>query len=278
MDSNAFTTPFQLTKTMKREIYPAIDPNNPELSATGKTVLITGATGGIGGLSIVLVGRKKELLDEPASAVKAISPSTQVLALIADLTSDSDVEGLFKHAIDSLVAIDVLVHAAGGTTTGVDYELNVKASYTVAHYYLKSSPGGSIIFLGTLGAPFTFPGLSSYSGSKLALMKLAEFLDAEKPKFRVFTVHPGIVGVTETNCGAVVDALTPFAKDKGIQTGGLSLYLAQKRAGYLRGGFISVNWDDEEMEAHQEEIKEQKLLKLGFLGAKLGSDGHPWSS
>ncbi|KZM25066.1 oxidoreductase [Ascochyta rabiei] len=262
MDSNAFTTPFQLTKTMKREIYPAIDPNNPELSATGKTVLITGATGGI-----VLVGRKKELLDEPASAVKAISPSTQVLALIADLTSDSDVEGLFKHAIDSLVAIDVL-----------DYELNVKASYTVAHYYLKSSPGGSIIFLGTLGAPFTFPGLSSYSGSKLALMKLAEFLDAEKPKFRVFTVHPGIVGVTETNCGAVVDALTPFAKDKGIQTGGLSLYLAQKRAGYLRGGFISVNWDDEEMEAHQEEIKEQKLLKLGFLGAKLGSDGHPWSS
>ncbi|KAJ4347561.1 hypothetical protein N0V95_005298 [Ascochyta clinopodiicola] len=300
MDPNAFTTPFQLTKTMRREIYPAIDPKNPELSAAGKTVLITGATGGIGGevarawalagaKGIVLVGRKKELFDEPASAVKAISPSTQILALTADLTLDSDVEGLFEHAIGSLGAIDVLVHAAGGTTTGVvgdlepdvwfkDYELNVKASYIVAHHYLKSFPGGSIIFLGTLGASITYPGLSSYSGSKLALIKLAEFLDAERPELRVFTVHPGIVAVTETNRGAVVDDLTPFAKDKGIQAGGLSLYLAQKRADYLRGGFISVNWDVEEMEAHQEEIKEQKLLQLGFLGAKLGSDGHPWSS
>jgi hypothetical protein len=66
-------------------------------------------------------------------------------------------------------------------------------------------------------------------------------LDAEKPDLRVFTVHPGIVAATETNRGMVVDALTPFAKDTGIQTGGLSLYLAQKRADYLRGGFISVN-------------------------------------
>ena len=55
------------------------------------------------------------------------------------------------------------------------------------------------------------------------------------------TVHPGIVAVTETNRGVVVDALTPFAKDKGVQTRGLSLYLAQERADYPNGGFISVN-------------------------------------
>lgn len=206
-----------------------------------------------GAKGIVLVGRNKELLNEPVSAVKAISPSTQVLALTADLTSTSDIGELFKQAIVSFGAINVVVHAAGGTTTGGvvgdlepdawfrDYELNVKASYNVVHEYLQFSTAGTIIFLGTLGASFTFPGRSSYSGSKLALMKLAEFLDAEKPTLRVFTVHPGIVAVTETNRGAVVDALTPFAKDKGVQTGGLSLYLAQKRADYLRGGFISVN-------------------------------------
>jgi NAD(P)-dependent dehydrogenase (short-subunit alcohol dehydrogenase family) len=200
----------------------------------------------------VLVGRNKELLEEPSLAVKSISPAAQVLALTADLTSESEVESLFKQVTDAFGAIDVLVHAAGGTTTGVvgdlkpdawfkDYELNVKASYIVVHHYLKVIKIGTIIFLGTLGASLTFPGMSAYSGSKLALMKLAEFLDTEKPNLRVFTVHPGIVGVTETNRGAVVDALTPFAKDKGIQTGGLSLYLAQKRADYLRGGFISVN-------------------------------------
>lgn len=37
---------------MRREIYPAIDPKNPELCAAGKTVLITGGTGGIGGVGI----------------------------------------------------------------------------------------------------------------------------------------------------------------------------------------------------------------------------------
>jgi hypothetical protein len=32
------------------------------------------------------------------------------------------------------------------------------------------------------------------------------------------------------------------------------------------------------MEAHRDEIVEKKLLKLAFLGAKLGPDGHPWST
>jgi FlaA1/EpsC-like NDP-sugar epimerase len=51
MDPNAFTTPFQLTKKMHRDLYPAIDPKNESLSASGKVVMVTGATGGIGGVS-----------------------------------------------------------------------------------------------------------------------------------------------------------------------------------------------------------------------------------
>ena len=158
-----------------------------------------------GAKGIVLVGSNKELLDEPASAIKAISPPTQVLALTADSISNLGVEELFKQAIDSLGAIDVLDHAAGGTTTGVagdseldvwfrDYEFNVKASYIVVHYYLKSSTTGTVIFLSTLGASFIFPELSSYSGRKLALMKLAEFLDAEKPDLRAFHGASGHCG------------------------------------------------------------------------------------
>ena len=34
----------------------------------------------------------------------------------------------------------------------------------------------------------------------------------------------------------------------------------------------------EEMEKHREEIVEKKLVKLGFLGAKLGGEGHPWET
>ena len=51
-------------------------------------------------------------------------------------------------------------------------------------------------------------------------MKLAEFLNAEKPDLCVFTVHRGIIGEGR---GVVVDALTAAGKAKGVQTGGLSL-------------------------------------------------------
>ncbi|KAF2203256.1 NAD(P)-binding protein [Delitschia confertaspora ATCC 74209] len=300
MDPNAFTVPFQATKSLRREVYKSIDPKNPELKATGKTILITGATGGLGGevarawatagaKGIVLVGRKKELLEEPAQAVKSISSSTQVLALTADLTSESDVEALFKQATEAFGTIDVVVHAAGSMVGGPvgdlppnewfkDFEVNVKGSYILAHYYLKAVQSGTLIILGTLGSSFTIPGMSAYSGSKMALLKLAEYLDAEKPNLRVFTVHPGIVAATETNRGMVVESLTPFAIDKGIQTGGLSLYLAQPKADYLKGSFISVNWDVDELEAHKSEITEKQLLKLGFLKAQLGPEGHPWSA
>ena len=205
-----------------------------------------------GAKAIVLVGRNKDLLEEPSSAVSTISPSTKVLGLTADLTKETEVEALFKQATDAFGTIDVVLHAAGSVVGGPvgdlepsvwfsDFEVNVKGSYILAHYYLKAVASGTLIILGTLGASFTAPGMSDYSGSKMALLKLAEYLDAEKSNLRVFTVHPGIVAATETNRGMVVDQLTPFAKDKGIQTGGLSLYLAQPTADYLRGSFVSVN-------------------------------------
>jgi hypothetical protein len=56
-DPNAFTLPFQLTKQFHRDVYPLLEPTRPELSAKGKTVLITGVSGGIGKVDAVLVGQ-----------------------------------------------------------------------------------------------------------------------------------------------------------------------------------------------------------------------------
>ena len=36
--------------------------------------------------------------------------------------------------------------------------------------------------------------------------------------------------------------------------------------------------DIEEMEKHKDEIVKNELLKLGFLNAKLGPEGHPWET
>lgn len=48
IDSNQYTTPFQLTKTMHREPYYDILPSNLSNSQKGKIVVITGTYGGIG--------------------------------------------------------------------------------------------------------------------------------------------------------------------------------------------------------------------------------------
>lgn len=39
----------------------------------------------------------------------------------------------------------------------------------------------------------------------------------------------------------VVDAFTPFSKDKQALTGGVSLWLGTPKADFLKGGFVSVN-------------------------------------
>lgn len=172
-------------------------------------------------------------------------------------------------------------------------ETNVKGVYNVVHHFNKVAGGkGTFINLVTVGASFLAPGVSSYSSSKLAAIKLGEFLDlgrrrtssfqfpnadksSELPNLRVFSLHPGIVEAAGGR-GAIVDHFTPFAKDKQALTAAFTLYLQKPEADFLRGGYVSVNWDVDEMEQHKAEITEGKLLKLGFLNAKLGPDGFTW--
>lgn len=93
----------------------------------------------------------------------------------------------------------------------------------------------------------------------------------------MFSIHPGIVEA-ENGRGGIVDTFTPFAKDKQALTAAFTLWLQKEEANFLRGGYVSVNWDVEEMQKHKDEIVEGKLLKLAFLNAKLGPDGQPWST
>lgn len=70
-------------------------------------------------------------------------------------------------------------------------------------------------------------------------------------------------GISATDM--MTDYFKPYAHDHVDLTGMLALYLAQKRADYLKGGMVSVNWDVEEMEKYKEEIVEKKLLQTSWL-------------
>lgn len=98
---------------------------------------------------------------------------------------------------------------------------------------------------------------------------------SEHPELRVFSVHPGMVEAEEGR-GMMIPPMNPFAKDKGLLFGGVSLFLQKPEADFLRGGFFSVNWDLEELEAHKGEVTEKKLIKLAFLNGQLALGGYSW--
>jgi hypothetical protein len=50
---NQFTTPFAITKVVHRDPYPAISPERPENSQSGKVIIITGSGSGIGAVSFL---------------------------------------------------------------------------------------------------------------------------------------------------------------------------------------------------------------------------------
>lgn len=70
---------------------------------------------------------------------------------------------------------------------------------------------------------------------------------------------------------------TPFAKDKGLPTSGVTLHLQKPEADHLRGGFLSVNWDVAELDKHKGEIVDKKLLELPSLNAIFSPSGYSWS-
>lgn len=90
----------------------------------GKTVLITGATDGIGkqaakelailGATTVLVGRNEDKCRQAVEEVNALSKGKRASYLVADLSSMSAVEQLAKDFRSGFARLDVLVNNAGG--------------------------------------------------------------------------------------------------------------------------------------------------------------------
>ncbi|KAJ4352217.1 uncharacterized protein N0V89_007564 [Didymosphaeria variabile] len=295
LDPNMLTSAFQLTKALHRDVYPAIDPKKLAQLASDKVILVTGAGGGIGyavaktwtevnAKGVVLVGRDAKKLSSVAAEVEG-----NTLVAAGDITKEEDVKAIFENAIAKFGTVDVVVNAAGIFNYGsigefepsqwwADFEINVKATYILAQFLHNFNKDRTATFINlvSIGASMTNSGLSSLTTSQLAATKLGEHLDLELSNLRVFSIHPGIVEA-KAGRGAVVDAMTPFAKDQPELTGAFTLYLLKPEADVLRGGYVSVNWDVEEIRKHAEEIKEGKLLRLGHINAKVGPDGHPWA-
>jgi NAD(P)-dependent dehydrogenase (short-subunit alcohol dehydrogenase family) len=195
-----------------------LEESNVIRKIRGTTVVITGATSGIGretalefvrsGARVVVAGRREERLKALVAEIE--SKSGEALAVRADVASQKQVENLIAKTIERFGRIDTLVNNAGvGIAAKFDdqsledfkrvMEVNfwgaVYACKAAVPQMKKQSSGGVIInvssILGKRGAPFE----TAYCSSKFALAGFSESLRAElmSEKIDVTAIYPGAV-------------------------------------------------------------------------------------
>jgi NAD(P)-dependent dehydrogenase (short-subunit alcohol dehydrogenase family) len=220
MPVDFFVTSSAFTSTVYRDQYPSIDPRNPTLSQTGKVIIVTGASDGIGARgfapafakarpkAIVLVGRNAARLSATERRLKDTDNNVEYLSITADISSQASVDALFVTVRGKYGHADVLVNNAGtnheqglvgqseADAWWKDFEVNVKGTYLMTKGFLSllgQEREGTIVNLSTGIATAVYPTWSSYSISKLAAIRLAEYVAAEYPNVNSVALQPGVV-------------------------------------------------------------------------------------
>lgn len=186
---------------------------NP-FSLEGKTVLVTGASSGIGrqtaidsskmGAKVIAIGRNKERLDEVASMMTG-----ENAAVSYDLNDLNGIKDLIGSVVSEHGKLDGFVHAAGIEVTSPlklsqiedfesIYKVNCLSAFEIVKQFggLKTfNRGGSIVLVSSISGVIARHGLSAYAASKGALISACRVMALEMaPRgIRVNTVSPGTV-------------------------------------------------------------------------------------
>jgi NAD(P)-dependent dehydrogenase (short-subunit alcohol dehydrogenase family) len=176
-------------------------------SLQGKSAIVTGAAGGIGGAIVRAfrdAGAKAAGVDLDAAKVKAD------LAIACDVSSESETRAAVERVAHAFGGLHILVNAAAtrdptATVTDLDlaawnrvFAVNVGGAYLMSRFaipHMVRAGGGSIIHiasqLGTVGTP----GRVAYCATKGALITMAKAMatDHAGQKIRVNALSPGAV-------------------------------------------------------------------------------------
>ncbi len=178
------------------------------------TVLITGASQGIGkatallfaqkGYDVVLAAREADRLNAVAHAVSA--QGRQALAIPCDVTDPQQVNSLVEQALAARGQIDVLVNNAGICSSGPMEKTSLEDWHKVIDVNLwgyvhtiqallpqfLAQKAGTIVNVGSFGGKVPLPYMTAYCTSKYAVTGLTETLrlELEPLGIQVCGVHP----------------------------------------------------------------------------------------
>ncbi|CAG2117247.1 unnamed protein product [Medioppia subpectinata] len=198
---------------------------------TGKVVLVTGSSSGIGegivklfsilGANVVVTGRKAQDVQRVAKEVQVLSPlKLKPLEVVGDLTKTSDLNNLVDSTVKTFGKIDVLVNNAGilidTNITQPDllsvwdqlFAIDLRSIVEITHRSVPhlEKTNGTIIDISSILAMAPTKNNLAFSSAKAGLDMLTKILALELgPKgIRVNTITPGVIQNRDT--------LTPLEK------------------------------------------------------------------
>ena len=235
---------------------------------SGKTALVTGASGGIGvaiaealhaaGATVGLHGTRKERLQEIADGL-----GERAHVLPADISTAEGVKALAEAATEAMGQVDILVNNAGITRDGLfvrmsdeDWDavmdINLKSVFRLTRelaYPMMRRKGGRIVNISSVVGVTGNPGQGNYCASKAGMIGMSKSLAAEIAS-RGVTVNCVAPGFIET---PMTDALNDKQKDailstvpmkrlgSGAEVASAVVYLASGEAAYVTGQTLHVN-------------------------------------
>lgn len=246
------------------------------LNLSGKTVIVTGAAGGIGtevckgflenGSRLIAVDYNKNALDEAVNSLKELFPDAEVLAICADLTKKEDVDSLSEKIKAFSNTVDVLVNNAGTGNNVYSVneqrdswqrviELNLNSTFfvsqAIANSFFIPQRKGKIVNMCSLSALLGIPNSVSYSASKGAVLQMTKSLASEWARFNITVnaVCPGFVDTqliadaksNERWLGYVTlrNPMKRLAQPEDIV--GPTLFLSSELSKYVNGTYIVVD-------------------------------------
>ncbi|SEK70982.1 hypothetical protein SAMN04515665_104161 [Blastococcus sp. DSM 46786] len=237
------------------------------LDFSGRTVLVTGGTKGIGreiaetflaaGADVVVCGRTEPERPPQGGGHEAVFVPT-------DVREAAQATALVRTTVERFGRIDVLVNNAGGSpdadaaTVSPRFVEKIVALNLLAPFYVaqaanaimqEQESGGAIVNIGSVSAHDPQPGTAAYTAAKAGLLALTRALALEwAPKVRVNHITTGLIrteaaaSVYGEDGGAAVAAVIPMQRMAvPADIARSCLYLASDLAGYVTGSDLAVH-------------------------------------
>jgi len=235
---------------------------------TGRTALVTGASGGIGGeiaralhrqgAAVVLSGTRAEAL---AALEDELGSRAHILT--CDLSDPTSVEALPKNAEAAAGKIDILVNNAGVTrdnlfmrmkdaewdeVIAVDLTAAFRLSRAVLRGMMKNRWGRIINITSVVGTTGN-PGQGNYAAAKAGLAGMTKSLAAEvaSRNITVNCVAPGFIATAMTDVlneaqkTAILDRIPAGRMGRASDVAAAVVYLASEAGAYVTGQTLHVN-------------------------------------